>query len=287
MATIEPAAGGRARRNRRDNAELRDMLNQIDDEGWDGATGSRLLTVIREAIARPLAVAAGLRGTAASQAEASAWAAVWEELALRHVRSADEPWGVIWQVARHAIANEVIAARYGTNPRRAWDVANSVGTRHSRQLVGLDVLDWHPRGAVDDDVATRLDFKISFATAVIALQEAGWSPDEAARIVATVAGLPYPGEASTGAGVAGWRTMASHLELPPWQARRLCIVLLGTATWPGLLARMVHEGPGARHRPAMQAALRSTRHRRLRSPVLTALRADDVYAPGYPQLAAG
>ncbi|HEY3547395.1 MAG TPA: hypothetical protein VGK17_15080 [Propionicimonas sp.] len=286
MATIH-TANDRSGRARRDGEHLRTMLDQIDNEGWEGPTATRLLTVIREDVARPLAVKAGLRGAEASQAEATAWAAVWEELALRDVRAAQEPWGVIWQVARHAIANEVIATRYGTNPRRAWDVANGVGTRHGRQLVGLDVLDWHARGAVDDDVATQLDFKIAFATAVIALRDAGWLPDEAARIVATVAGLPYPGESATGAGVGGWRTMASLLGLPPWQARRLCVVLLGTPTWPGLLARMVHEGPGARCTPAMRAALRSTRHRRLRSPVLTALRADDEYAPACPQLAAG
>jgi len=54
----------------RDNAGLLTMLDKVADEGWDGPTGRRLLTFIRERLARPLAVGAGLRGLAASQAEA-------------------------------------------------------------------------------------------------------------------------------------------------------------------------------------------------------------------------
>jgi len=92
--------------------------------------------------------------------------------------------------------------------------------------------------------------------------------------VVLVVQLPYPGDDDrSGTGARGWRTMARALELPPWQARRLCVALLGTATWPGLLPRMVCDGPRVRYAPAMRAALRSTRHRSLRSPVLTAIRA--------------
>ena len=110
----------------------------------------------------------------------------------------------------------------------------------------------------------------------------------AGRIVGLVMHLPYPGEEDRkGPDSRGWRRMAVALGLPPWQARRLCVVLLGTVTWPGLLARLIHDGPHARHTPAMQAALRSTRYRSMRSPVLTAIRADDEYAVSYPQLAAG
>lgn len=85
MAAIHPTGGGTGR-TRRDSDELRHLLDDIDDEGWDGPTAAGLLTFIRESVARPLAVNAGLRGAAASQAEASAWAAVWEHLALHDVR---------------------------------------------------------------------------------------------------------------------------------------------------------------------------------------------------------
>ena len=273
---------------RRDSDQLRRMLERIDDEGWDGPTATSLLTLIRETIARPLAVNAGLRGTAASQAEASAWSAVWELLATGGVRSADEPWGVIWKVARHAVANEVIAARYGTTARRAWDIANGAGAPPVGPLVGLQVLDWHPRGAVEDDVAAALDRRASYRMAITALREVGWSAGEAVRIIGLVLQLPYPGDDErSGGGASGWRKMAAKLDLPPWQARRLCVALLGTVSWPGLLARLVFDGPRARHTPAMRAVLRSTRFRSLRSPVLTAIRADDEYAVSYPQLAAG
>jgi hypothetical protein len=216
MTPIHPAArSGGAGTTRRDTDALRRMLDEIDDEGWDGPTATRLLTVIRESIARPLAIAAGLRGGAASQAEASAWAAVWEQLALHGVRDADEPWGVIWRTAQHAVANEVIAARYGTSARRAWDVAHGVGVQHAEQLVGLRVLDFHPRGRVDEALASGLDVKISYATAVTALREVGWPARDATAIVATVAELPYPGEETAhGINTRGWRLMASALDLP-------------------------------------------------------------------------
>lgn len=51
-------------------------LDTIDVEGWEGPTATALLTFIRTAMVRPLAVDVGLRGAAASQAEASAWEAV-------------------------------------------------------------------------------------------------------------------------------------------------------------------------------------------------------------------
>jgi len=46
----------------RDNSELLSLLGRISDEGWDGPTGRPLLTFVRERLARPLAVGAGLRG---------------------------------------------------------------------------------------------------------------------------------------------------------------------------------------------------------------------------------
>ncbi len=76
MTTTEASALAPAA-SPRDNAGLLRMLEQIADEGWDGPTGRRLLTFVRERLARPLAVGAGLRGLAASQAEASAWQVAW------------------------------------------------------------------------------------------------------------------------------------------------------------------------------------------------------------------
>lgn len=73
--------------------------------------------------------------------------------------------------------------------------------------------------------------------------------------------------------------MAADLDLPPWQARRLCVTVLGTATWRGLLARLLTDGEAAVYEPGMRAALRSTRVRRHRSPVLAAQRAESAARP--------
>ena len=263
----------------RDNSELLGLLTRIADEGWDGSTGRRLLTFVRERLARPLAVGAGLRGLAASQAEASAWQAAWEVLAFRDLTAVDEPWGVVWRAAHRAVAAEVVAARFGDNPSRAWRTAKA----GIRPLVGLDVIVALGLDAVAEErEAFAVDLGCAYRESVIALNEVGWSQDAATRIVAAVADLPGPGVDSDDTCV-GWRTMASTLALPPWQARRLCITLLGTASWPGLLARMLLDGVSARRAPAMQAALRSTRVRRLRSPILAAERAEAAVASPRPQ----
>jgi hypothetical protein len=57
----------------RDRDVLLAALSAIDYGGWDGPTGTRLLTFVRQPIARPLAIDVGLRGLAATQAESSAW----------------------------------------------------------------------------------------------------------------------------------------------------------------------------------------------------------------------
>ena len=81
---------------------LLQALDVIDDEGWDGPTGTRLLSFIRADLARPLAMEWGLSGFMAAQAEASAWQAAWRVLTMPQLRIADSPWGVVWQAARRA-----------------------------------------------------------------------------------------------------------------------------------------------------------------------------------------
>jgi hypothetical protein len=280
--TVTEDTGALAPAAPRDNAGLLTMLDQIADEGWDGPAGRRLLTFVRERLARPLAVGAGLRGLSASQAEASAWQAAWEVLAFQDLRHTDKPWGVVWKAAQRAVTGEAVSARYGVDPWHSWRLAR----RGVPPLVGLEVLiELGLDAAREEHPATQLTLTDAYDVAVTALQEVGWPPPLAERIVATVADLPEPGT-RRGWVSAGWRTMSGVLDLPPWQTRRLCVALLGTPSWPGLLARMLVDGPEARRVPAMQAALRCTRVRRLRSPVLAALRADDEFGSGRPQLAA-
>lgn len=99
---------------------LLQALDVIDDEGWDGPTGTRLLSFIRADLARPLAMEGGLSGFIAAQAEASAWQAAWRVLTLPQLRIADSPWGVIWRAASRAVHGEVAAASLGTSERQAW-----------------------------------------------------------------------------------------------------------------------------------------------------------------------
>ena len=281
--TVTHIPGALPSAGRRDDAGLLTMLEQIADEGWDGPTGRRLLTFIRERLARPLAVGAGLRGLAAGQAEASAWQAAWEVLAFQNLDGAQSPWGVVWRAAQRAVTGEIVSARYGADAWRSLRLARA----GVPQLVGLEVLIQLGLDADHDEPpAVAMSLPDAYAVALVALRDAGWPAPIAARVMAAVADLPEPGT-RRGWTSAGWRTMSELLGLPPWQARRLSVVLLGTSTWPGLLARLVHEGSPARHTPAMRAALRCTRVRRLRSPVLSARRADDAYATGYPQVAAG
>lgn len=267
----------------RDNAELLTMLERVAQEGWDGPTGRRLLTLVRERLARPLAVGAGLRGQAASQAEASAWQAAWHVLAFQDLHHTDRPWGVVWRAAQRAVTGEVVSARYGVEPQGAWRLARS----GVPPLAGLDsLLTLGLDASSEERPAFVLTLPDAYEAAVAALLDVGWPPEVADKIVAEVADMPEPGSRRGWISV-GWRSMAAHLDLPPWQARRLCVALLGTPTWPGLLARMLLDGPDVRDHRAMRAALRCTRVRRLRSPVLTALRADDEFPSGYPQLKAG
>jgi hypothetical protein len=283
MTTTDPG-GALAPAAPRDNGRLLTMLEQVADEGWDGPTGRRLLVYVREHLARPLAFGAGLRGLAAGQAEASAWQAAWEVLALQDLRAADQPWGVVWRAAQRAVAGEVFAARYGADPWNALRLART----GVPQLVGLDILiEFGLDASGEEPAVVAMPLQQAYDEAIVALREVGWPAGLATRIIAAVADLPDPGTNERGWATAGWRTMASTLGLPPWQARRLCVALLGTVTWPGLLARMVHDGVSARRTQAMQDVLRCTRVRRRRSPVLTATRADDEYSLHYPQLAAG
>lgn len=265
---------------------LLQALDVIDDEGWDGPTGTRLLSFIRADLARPLAMEWGLSGFMAAQAEASAWQAAWRVLTMPQLRLADSPWGVVWQAARRAVHGEVAAASFGTSERQAWHLlAGDEGVRVAR-LESLDK--WTDMGldAVSDEyMALGVDFAIARRRAQAALAAVGWRRDEAEGIVATAVGvqaLPRDPRCT----LVGWRTMADELGLPPWQARRLCIVLLGTPDWSGLIPRLLADGFAALREPGMHAALRSTRVRRHRSPVLASHRGASATTAGRPQAAA-
>ncbi|WP_155855997.1 hypothetical protein [Cellulomonas sp. URHD0024] len=259
------------------------MLDAIEGEGWDGPTGTRLLTYLRERVVRPLAISVGLRGAAASQAEATAWQGVWVELSRPSIRHVTSPWGVIRQVARRQLLGEIVATRFGTNEWRAWKLNADARNGLISPAVSLDSLleaGWEPE---DDEWMTvdSADSKVVL-TARRALVAIGWSDCDARRIVdAVLTAPPSDGDARTQ--FPGWRTMASDLQIPPWQARRLTVALRGTDDWPGLLARIAAEGESAVETPAMRTALLTTRRRSDRSPMLAAQRAEGAVGRVHPQ----
>jgi hypothetical protein len=267
-ATMSDAELGPAPRSaiRRDRGSLLEALAMIDDEGWEGERGTALLTFVREQIARPLAIDVGLRGQAASQAEASAWQAAWIAMTKPSLRRAASPWGVIWRAAKRAVLGEVVAARCASEPRRAWHwLQAGHGREPARVVFSLEAL--LDSGWDRPDDANRGYAAHAVAIARDALVEAGWDCSDAARIVDAVIDLPDAASDPRSVAV-GWRVMADELQLPPWQARRLCVALRGTHSWPGLIARILTDGPSAAQTLPMAAAVRSTRTRRHRSPVL-------------------
>lgn len=252
----------------RDRQGLLDALALVDAHGWDSEPATALLTQIRYELIRPLTIDIGLRGTAAAQAEASAWETVWLKLCDPHLRSAASPWGVIWQTARRAVLAEVLAARWGTETRRAWEHNAEERTGRRARPISLEPLlasgfepadaSPPPEPAPGTPVASALQF------ATDALTQAGWDPDEARRIVAEVALMDEA--LGRGTTVVGWRPLAARLAVPPWQARRLTYLLRGSADRPGLLARLIAEGPQIVHAVELREAIAATRSRTLPTP---------------------
>jgi len=244
----------------RDPRGLLDALAVIDGEGWDSEAATALLTYIRHELVRPLTIDVGLRGGAASEAEATAWEAVWLKLCDPLLRSVKSPWGVIWQTARRAVLGEILAARWGTDWRRAWehDAEERAGRRG--RPISLEpllrdgdepaTLDSVPGSAPPTLMSAALDL------AAGALADSGWSAAEAKEIAAEVATMDEA--LSHGATVVGWRPLAARLGLPPWQARRLTFVLRGSVDRPGLLARLITDGPRAAAAPDVRDALAGT-----------------------------
>ena len=252
----------------RDRRGLLDALAVIDTDGWDCATATCLLTYIRDELIRPLTIDVGLRGAAASQAEATAWEAVWLLLRDHQVRSARSPWGVVWQTARRALLGEILASRWGTGSRRAWERDAEERAGLCARPVSLDPLlepgresdlhTWQPTTPVE----SRVQFALECAAG--ALVGAGWNLETATRVVAEVAAMEDG--LSHDATVVGWRPLATRLGLPPWQARRLTFVLRGSVDQPGLLARLITSGPDAAGASDVRSALAGTRIRRMSSP---------------------
>ncbi|HWS57849.1 MAG TPA: hypothetical protein VN257_04860, partial [Actinotalea sp.] len=105
----------------------------------------------------------------------------------------------------------------------------------------------------------------------VLLAEAGWPRALAAELVARMVEDAAPGQVGS-IEQSGWRTLAAELGLPPWQVRRVMVVLFGAPGWPGLLERLLLD-EDVRGDLALRAAVISTRRKSRRSPALEAARA--------------
>ena len=109
----------------RDREGLVAVLQVVDEEGWDCPAAHELLDYVRLTVVRPHVALTRLRGLAADQAEATAWAATWEALRSPSIRTVRSPWGVLWSTARRAVLGECVAGIYCTSIRTAWSLAAS------------------------------------------------------------------------------------------------------------------------------------------------------------------
>jgi hypothetical protein len=96
----------------------------------------------------------------------------------------------------------------------------------------------------------------------------GWPRPQALAVIDHVASSVEAGRRSRG--VPGWRRLAAVSGLPAWQARRVTVLLLGAPGRPGLVERLVTEGPASLRDAGVQAAVRATRVRRTRMPARVA-----------------
>lgn len=270
-----------------DRRGLHQALDEVAANGWECPSGDAILGYTRSRVVAPLVAGLHLTGASATEAEAVGWVAGWQALARPTIREAQSPWGVVRAAARAAVLGELLAAQYGTNVRRAWRLARlhrattEAVTNAGRDSLGADA-EWlegvDPRLAAPPTSLTALmeagweaqagpvepaeALGPRLSRIVEVLGDAGWTRDRAAAAVAWVAS----NAAIRDGEVRGWRPMAAQLGIPAWQARRLVLVLLGSAGRPGLVERLVRDGDHVLDDHATRRSLRSTTARWLPSP---------------------
>lgn len=261
--TDAPPPGRAPARELHDNDALLADLVRIDEEGWNGPTATRVLADIRSTMVRSMVAALGLHGVEASQAEASAWEAAWEELAAPRIRQANSPWGVLARVIRRAVATEMVTARYGTTASKAWKLTHSPdGAAFARPVAfdaGVHDASVHGGGVGDlgDEIIDRELLRCVLGGIGQMLIGAGWTRQDAQRL--TIALLSFdPGRPDTRATMCSWRRLALHAGIPQWQAHRVLAVVRGTPEHEGLFDRALRCDLTVDDDPVMVDALAST-----------------------------
>ena len=249
----------RARMTMRDNDRLRADLALVNEVGWEHPAATALLRFVREDLVRPLVIREGLRGLAAGQAEASGWAVAWETLRLPALGDASSPWGVVWTAVLREVRAEAVSARYCTAPGRAWQVRGPSGQPPTPPCISLDVLlETGAESAVaSGSTNTASGLGGVLGVVVDAMCDVGWEAPVVTELVEAIGGLS-PEEVGATRRKGGWRRLAEQLELPPWQVRRVMVLLLGEPGWEGILERVKRDGPEVLGDVGVAAALRST-----------------------------
>ena len=268
----------------RDRDGLVAVLQVVDEDGWDCRAAHELLDYVRLTVVRPHVALTRLRGLAADQAEATAWAATWEALRSPSIRTVRSPWGVLWSTARRAVLGECVAGIYCTSIRTAWSLVGSSPEPSSASdpaavkvrplgAITISELEWAGLEMPDEAPPMNLDAPPSILPQIIdALVAEGWSAPVASLMVDAVA-VYADGSGCLLAEAKGWRPLAVALRLPPWQVRRVMVVMLGAPGWPGLVERLIIDGPSCIEDPGVMAALRSTLVLESRTPATAARRA--------------
>ncbi len=238
-------------------------LVAIETSGWESPAGKRLLGYARSHIVRPQVRAAGLRGPAAEQAEATGWAVAWETLSRPSIHTAGSPWGLLWMAVRKAIAGERLAAHYQASVRNSWRAERArveqrqAGRAHAfPRPLSLSLLleeGWEPES--EPWACTGLGRRLE--AVVDSLVHVGWERRAAHAVVEGVA-LTAVRDGKATADAKGWRPLAARLRLPRWQVRRVTVLLLGAPGWPGVVERMATEGCQILEADSIVAAVRST-----------------------------
>jgi hypothetical protein len=249
-------------------------LVAIESEGWEGEQGRHLLAYVLNHVVRPQVIASGLTGPAASQAEATGWEVAWEILNRPHLRDLDSPWGWVWVAVRRAIQGEVLSAVYLAGEREAWRTRQhrrDSGTEIDTPTISLArLMDLGWEKSTGQPVRLQLGERLMHV--VRALAKNGWEPRAAHAVVEAVSATATR-RTTTTAGIQGWRSIANELGLPPWQVRRVAVLLLGGPEWPGVVQLMRKSGSQVLADPVVVAAVKSTANYHLPPPLLVARRA--------------
>lgn len=240
---------------------LIDRLRLVDVEGWDSPTGRELLLHVREKVVRPLVGRARLEPFQSAQAEASAWQACWRKLTDERLRVSQNPWGVLWVVARRAVRDELLEGQHLTAAHRARRLLSDAAedpalAARGRRPVSLEALaDNGVEPVRPSGGGERLGPTLE--AIVGACRCAGWRPDEAHAVVEAIAGAVRPGSDGS-VPAAPWKQVAGQTGTEPAKVRRLTLLLLGNLDQPGLVARVHREGVAVLDDAHVQDALRHT-----------------------------